>query len=107
MRDTKMDDILDALPWRCLFCDFVTSDRAEAEAHFGARDDGEEFKPICKWWDSLAADEKLKTLQDVLKQLAAEQRDNARLRTAVEGLEYQVDGFENCIKSYAPFRQCR
>jgi hypothetical protein len=31
--EQKMDAILNATPWRCFHCDFITSDRAEAEAH--------------------------------------------------------------------------
>jgi hypothetical protein len=55
--------------WRCFHCDFATKDRAEAEAHFGERDDAEEFKPICKWWASMEAGEKLSVLQDTIKDL--------------------------------------
>jgi hypothetical protein len=106
MSEAKTDAILNALPWRCFCCDFVTNDREEAAAHFGDRDDAEEFKPICRWWNFLEQDERLQTLQDTLKQLAAEQRDNQRLRTHIEGLEYQVESIPQQIKSYKPFRNC-
>lgn len=107
MNDTeKTDAILNAIPWRCFHCDFITADRAEAEAHFGDRDDAEEFKPICKWWAAISADERLLHLQQALKDLAAEQRENMSQRVAIEGLTYQVDGIPMQIKSYLPFRNC-
>jgi hypothetical protein len=105
--DNKSDAILNAIPWRCFHCDFITSDPLEAAAHFGDRDDAEEFKPLCNWWQRLAADERIATLQDTVKQLNAERSANDRQRVAIEGLEYQVDAIEASIKSYAPFRQCR
>lgn len=104
--EAKMDAILNAIPWRCFHCDFVTSDRAEAQAHFGDRDDAEEFKPICKWWASMSADEKLSQFQQALKDLEAERNQNDRHRTAIEGLEYQVNAIPHAIKSYKPFRGC-
>ena len=105
---TKEDMILAALPWRCFQCDFITFDPEEAAAHFGDRDDGEEFKPICKWWDRLEDDrERIKTLQDTIRSLNKGAADNMRLLTKIEGLEYQVDSIVNTIQSYKPFRQCR
>lgn len=104
--EMKTDAILNALPWRCFHCDFVTNDPAEARAHFGDRDDAEEFKPICKWWASMSADEKLLQFQQVLKDLEAERRQNDSARVAIEGLTYQVDGIPSAIKSYKPFRNC-
>ena len=104
--EMKADAILNALPWRCFHCDFVTNDPAEAQAHFGDRDDAEEFKPICKWWDRMDADERIKTLQDALKDLETERRQNDSARVAIEGLTYQVDCIPSAIKSYKPFRQC-
>jgi hypothetical protein len=101
------DAILAALPWRCFHCDFVTSDYAEALAHFGERDDAEEFKPICKWWDRLSEDERKETLQDTIKQLNERENEVMRQTTKIEGLEYQVDSFESCIRSYKPFKNCR
>lgn len=107
MEKDQADAILEALPWRCFHCDFVTSDPAEALAHFGERDDAEEFKPICKWWDGLAEDERKATLQDTLKQLREREDELMRAQTKIEGLEYQVDSFESCIRSYKPFKNCR
>lgn len=93
--------------WRCFHCDFVTADPAEAQAHFGDRDDAEEFKPLCKWWATMTADDKIFHFQQALKDLEAERRDNERLRTANEGLQWKADSLELEIKSYKPFRECR
>lgn len=62
--------------WRCFHCDFATRDVTEAKAHFGERDDAEEFKPICKWWASLDAGEKIGTLQTCLQDLNYERMEN-------------------------------
>jgi len=102
----KTDAILNAIPWRCFHCDFVTNDPVEAHAHFGERDDAEEFKPICKWWDRLSVDERIKTLQDTLKELEVERREVDRQRVHIDGLEYQVESIPEQIKSYKPFRGC-
>lgn len=55
--------------WECFFCEFRTSDRAEAEAHFGDRDDAEEFKPICKWWSNMDDQERKEQFQQTILQL--------------------------------------
>ena len=102
----KMAAILAAIPWRCFHCDFITADPAEAAAHFGDRDDAEEFKPICKWWANMSADERLFQFQQALKDLEAERDQNDSHRTAIEGLQYQVDSIPQQIKSYKPFRNC-
>ena len=67
MDSSKLTEQEREMPWRCFFCDFVTSDRAEAAAHFGDRDDAEEFKPLCKWWARLTEDERVQTLQDTVQ----------------------------------------
>lgn len=103
--DKKMDAILSAIPWRCFHCNFITNDPVEAEAHFGERDDAEEFKPICKWWDRMGDDERIAALQSHIKDLAAEQEENHRLRRQIEGLEYQVDSLP-AWKGYKVFSQC-
>jgi hypothetical protein len=101
------DQILQSIPWRCFHCDFITSDPAEAEAHFGERDDAEEFKPICKWWDRMGEDERLFALQTTIHDLTAEQEENYRLRKQIEGLEYQVDANRSLTwRGYRPFREC-
>lgn len=103
-----MDDkILEAIPWRCFHCDFITTDRSEAAAHFGERDDAEEFTPICKWWANMPPEERAETLQDTLRQLNAERDVNERATNKIDALEYQVNSQESCIRSYKPFRQCR
>lgn len=58
--------------WRCFHCDFHTTSRAEAEAHFGDRDDAEEFKPICKWWSWMDEGERRAQFQAVILELNAE-----------------------------------
>lgn len=107
MDEKSAEAVLAALPWRCFHCDFVTTDPAEAQAHFGDRDDAEEFKPICKWWARMDDAERRDALQETLKQLHERDDEVMRLQTKVEGLEYQVDSVESCIKSYKPFRNCR
>ena len=103
----KMDAILEATPWRCFHCDFITSDRAEAQAHFGDRDDGEEFKPICKWWDRMDDEERKEAFQDAMRDLNEGAQENLNLREQVEDLEGIVGTQESQIKSYKPFRECR
>jgi len=103
----KMDAILEATPWRCFHCDFITSDHAEAQAHFGDRDDGEEFKPICKWWDRMDDEERKEAFQDAMRDLNEGAQENMNLREQVEDLEGIVGTQESQIKSYKPFRECR
>ena len=106
MESKQADEILAALPWRCFQCDFVTSDPEKALAHFGDRDDGEEFKPICKWWANMDEHERLETLQDTIRELNHGADENMRLLTMIEGLECQVNSQESAIRSYKPFRSC-
>lgn len=106
-KEDQADSILAAIPWRCFHCDFITMDRAEAEAHFGDRDDAEEFKPICKWWTWMSEDERVQTLQGLIRDLNSEQRENGSLHTAIEGLQYQVGTHAGMFSSYKPFRECR
>lgn len=106
--EKKMDAILGAIPWRCFHCDFITSDPVEAEAHFGDRDDASEFKPICKWWTWMSESERIAALQGTIRDLNAEQRENMSLRTAIEGLEYQVGLLYNKeFNGYKPFREAK
>jgi len=104
--EKKLDAILAATPWRCFHCDFITNDPQEAEAHFGDRDDAEEFKPICKWWANISDDERVAVLQGTIKDLHQEQRENMSLRTAIDGLEYQVSTHAGIFSNYRPFRNC-
>jgi hypothetical protein len=107
MDKQKADSILAALPWRCFQCDFVTSDPEEAAAHFGESNDGEEFKPICRWWDRLVDDrERIETLQDTLRELNKGAEENMRLMTHIEGLGYQVGSQRGDIQAYKPFKSC-
>jgi uncharacterized coiled-coil protein SlyX len=92
--------------WRCFHCGFETADRAEAEVHFGARDDAEEFKPFCRWWASMSPEERGEALQDTIKELNSERDENAVLRSKIDGLEYRIHGIVSEIKSFKPFRDC-
>lgn len=65
--------------WRCFHCNFATTDKAEAEAHFGDRDDAEEFKPICKWWNGMDDEDKAHALQSALQDLNYERMENYNL----------------------------
>ncbi len=105
--EKKLDAIINAIPWRCFHCDFITSDRAEAQAHFGERDDAEEFKPICKWWANMDDQDRKEQFQDmvILQDISAE--ENQKLREEIEDLEGMVGTQESQIKSYKPFRECR
>jgi hypothetical protein len=85
--------------WRCFHCGFESADPAEAEAHFGERDDAEEFKPLCKWWKRIDDGERAQTLQDTIQQLNAERDETARLLVKIEGLEYRLTGFEDLTYS--------
>jgi hypothetical protein len=72
-KDAEIKRILVSSPlerWVCFHCGFRTSDDAEAEAHFGERDDAEEFTPTCKWWQRMSGDERLEVLQETIKEVA-------------------------------------
>ena len=105
--DKKMDAILAAIPWRCFHCDFITNDPAEAQAHFGERDDAEEFTPMCKWWANMDDQERKEQFQSLNQELNGEREDSAKLLDKVEALEYQLDSQEGAIRSYKPFKDCR
>jgi hypothetical protein len=110
MNDEEMHQkIIDAIPWRCFHCDFITTNRAEAAAHFGDEDDTSEFTPLCKWWTSLSLDEKCLALQDTIQQLNEERDAAERMLTKIEGLEYQANSLVGAIQSFKPFRDnnCR
>ena len=77
--------------WRCFFCDFFTQDKAVAAAHFGDLDDPEEFKPICKWWQRMSAEEKVETLQSYLQELNGERDENTALQQQVEALQVELN----------------
>lgn len=97
----------DKRPWICFHCGFETSDETEAEAHFGERDDAEEFTPTCQWWKRIPDGERAQAYQQLLQELEGERRRSETLRVSNEGLEYQVDAQQGAIQSYKPFRQCR
>jgi len=107
MREPTSEAILQSIPWRCFHCDFITMDREAAAAHFGDRDDAEEFKPVCKWWARMDDHERLETLQDTLRELNKGAEENMRLLTRIEGLEHQVHSQQSAVQGYKPFRECR
>lgn len=92
--------------WICFHCGFETANHAEAQAHFGDRDDAYEFTPTCTWWAKLTSEERAQEIQDLRQEITAEQEENSLLRTRIEGLEYRVDGQLSEIRSFKPFRQC-
>ena len=104
--EQKSDAILSALPWRCFQCDFITSDREEALAHFGDCDDGEEFKPICKWWAEMDDGERKRTFQDLQRDFGRGAKENMRLLDKIEGLECNLEALTSVIRGYKPFRKC-
>ena len=73
--------------WRCFHCEFTTSDEAEAQAHFGDRDDAEEFTPICKWWAEMDDTARKHQFQDLQKSLTRTQEHEADLEEQVRKLE--------------------
>lgn len=83
--------------WECFHCGFKTSDPAEAAAHFGERDDAEEFTPTCTWWAKLSADERAQEFQDLRQELNSEREESGRLNITNEGLEHRLTEFENVI----------
>ena len=83
--------------WRCFHCDFVTMNSVEAQAHFGEVDDGEEFKPICKWYSQTPEAERMHLLQDYVRDFQKERARCETLRISNEGLEYEVDSQRGAI----------
>ena len=75
------------MEWRCFFCNFVTSDRAEAEAHFGSGD-GEEA--LCVDWDNWSEKERVKAVQDLLMELEGERDRSAELKAERDNLRCEL-----------------
>lgn len=80
--------------WVCFHCDFSTSVASEAEAHFGDRDDAEEFTPLCKWWKRMDEGERAETLQSTIQQLNEAMDGNST--SFVAGRE---KGQEECLEA--------
>ncbi len=91
--------------WRCFHCGFETCDPAEAEAHFGERDDPEEFTPTCTWWSKLTREERAQEIQDLQRQFTAEQDENGTLRIKIEGLEYRLVEARRVLGIVAPYHE--
>lgn len=94
----------DARPWICFYCEFETTDRAEAAAHFGDRDDADEFKPLCKWWDRMSAGERIEEMQSLLRDLNEARDENQRLDALLNTPETE-DFFEGIELEAAHQRQ--
>lgn len=77
--------------WRCFGCDFYTTDYESAQAHFGERDDPEECKPICKWWDRLSEDERIGQLQDALHDLSYERMEAYKSDKRADAAESELN----------------
>lgn len=78
LKDAEIERLKES--WRCFHCGFETANSKEAAAHFGDRDDAEEFKPLCRWWQNMTPEERGEALQDSIQQLNDEQEDSVRLR---------------------------
>ena len=76
--------------WRCFHCDFATTNFRDAYAHFGDRDDAEEFKPICKWWANMEPAERQETFQGVVRELNDVKVDNDNLVERLNQIEAQA-----------------
>ena len=92
--------------WRCFHCDFETSDRAEAAAHFG---DPDEYEPLCRTWEqAVAEDRSLQLYQDAVGEWMALESEFFEVRGELESLSYQVvavgiqiaDRFPGCATLY-------
>jgi hypothetical protein len=90
--DKRLDQILQAIPWRCFHCDFVTSDPEKAEAHFGDGDDASEFVPVCRWWANSEDDERKRDYQDLLMELKRGADENTRLSEDNDRLREETQG---------------
>lgn len=88
--------------WTCFHCGFSTADPKEASAHFGDNDEG---TALCQDWAEMNTDERAGAFQGAVQELNGEREENAKLRTANEGLEYQVNGFAIDIGQY--FKGCQ
>jgi hypothetical protein len=113
VEENKMDAILAAIPWRCFHCDFITRDPEEAKAHFGERDDAEEFTPICKWWSEMPEDERKYAFQDLQREVVREQENaEQQLQRAleaereVENLGCRIESLSTAMKFIKPFAKC-
>lgn len=76
--------------WACFHCGFEANTEAEAEAHFGGRDDAEEFTPFCTWWATLAAEDRAQHVQDLQRELNDAHAHAGELNMANEALQQQI-----------------
>jgi len=74
--------------WQCFHCGFKTSDKAEAEAHFG---DGDGESAICKYWTELNAEERLGEFQSLVQELNGERDEGIKLLQRAEAAEAEAE----------------
>lgn len=70
--------------WKCFHCEFTTTDKAEAEAHFG--EDGG-VQAICLLWSELSQIDRLAEYQSISQQLNAERDESGKLLARAEAAE--------------------
>ena len=88
--------------WRCFHCGFFTLDEKQAAAHFGDRDDAEEFKPLCKWWQCMDEGERASALQDMIAQRNEAWEDaDASLRTELAAAQERIRDTEASLRKLA------
>jgi hypothetical protein len=75
------DKPADTPTWRCFHCDFETSDRAEAQAHFG--DDSDE-PSLCIFWATMDDAARLHEYRQMVLELNATREEVFRLNAAIE-----------------------
>lgn len=105
LRRDLADQQMNPVKWVCFHCGFETSNSGEAEAHFGERDDTQEFTPTCIWWSKLSAEARIQEFQDLRQQLNAEQIECGSQNIKIEGLEFRLLEFENLLGSR--FKGCK
>jgi hypothetical protein len=72
------------MEWRCFHCNFVTSDKEAALAHFG---DPDELEPVCCDWERMSKKERLGEFQALIQELNGEREENGRLLDRIRELE--------------------
>ena len=79
MSDTEQPIVMPA--WRCFHCEFETSDRNEAQAHFG---DDSDDPSLCVFWASMDDAERAHEYQQMVLELNATREDVFRLNAEIE-----------------------
>ncbi len=74
--------------WRCFNCGFETSDKTEAEAHFG---EGEGGVGLCVEWSNMDSSERVRAYQELTMELNETREENIALEAAVKEKEKQIE----------------